>query len=139
MSQVKTDIENFQSYRGDKYSIASVIGALLLKLLQSNGIINNPVVAQTYTNPNYSGAIATTNTPQDLAIANPNRDRLTIQNLDSTDVLLVAVGEDAELGRSYEIDPRGLGILEEGEADKRISIMSAKAGLKFVAIGRVRN
>jgi hypothetical protein len=137
MSQVKTDVENFQNYRGDKYSIASVIGALMLKLLQSSGAINNST--QTYTNSNYSGAIAAANTPQDLTNANQYRDRITIQNLDSTDVLLVGIGEDAVSGRSYEIDPRGVGVIEEGEADKRISVMSTKVGLKFVAIGRVRN
>lgn len=93
----------------------------------------------TYINANYSSAIAAANIPQDLATANPNRDRLTIQNLDSTDVLLIGVGEDAESGRSYEIEPRGLGILEEGEADKRISVLSSKVGLKFVAIARLRS
>lgn len=138
MTQVQIDVENFQTYRGNKYSVASVIGALLLKLLQNNGIVSSPSGNQTYINANYSSAIATANTAQDLAAANSNRDRISIQNLDSTDVLLVGIGEDAESGRSYEIEPRGLGILEEGEADKRISVLSSKTGLKFVAIARLK-
>lgn len=92
-----------------------------------------------YTTANYSGAIAEANTAQDLAIAVPNQDRVTIQNRDSTDVLLIGIGEDAVLGRAYEIDPRGSIVIEVGEADKRISVMSAKAGLQFVAIGVVRS
>ncbi|MGL4619888.1 MAG: hypothetical protein ACRCZS_12645 [Chroococcidiopsis sp.] len=90
-----------------------------------------------YTTANYSGAIADANTAQDLA-AVPNRDRLTIQNLDSTDVLLVGIGEDAVLGRAYEIDPRGSIVIDVGEANQRISVRSAKAGLQFVAIGVIR-
>ncbi len=91
-----------------------------------------------FTTANYSSAIATANIPQNLATADPDRDRLTIQNLDSTDILLVGIGEDAVSGRAYEIEPRGVGVVEEGEADKRISVMSAKAGLKFVAIARLK-
>lgn len=141
MSQVKIDVENFQSYREDKYSIASVIGALLLKLLQSNniGIGYGSPLLPSYTTTNYSGAIAVANIPQDLAAANPNCDRVTIQNRDSTDVLLIGIGEDAVLGRAYEIDPRSSIVIEVGEADKRISVMSSKAGLQFVAIGVLRS
>jgi hypothetical protein len=92
-----------------------------------------------FTTANYSGAIALANTAQDLAPASPNRDRLTIQNLDSTDVLLIGIDEDAVSGRAYEIDPRGYGVVEEGEANQRISILSPKTGLKFVAIARIRS
>lgn len=93
----------------------------------------------TYSTANYSGAIAVVNTPQDLAIAAASRDRITIQNLDLTDTLLIGIGEDAQIGRSYEIEPRGWAVIEEGEANQRISIMSAKAALKFVAIARLRS
>lgn len=99
----------------------------------------DPQPSISFTTENLSGAIAGANIPQDLTPANPNCDRLTIQNLDSTDVLLIGIGEDAQAGRSYEIDPRGVGVIEEGEANQRISVMSAKAGLQFVAIARVRN
>ncbi|MGL4623254.1 MAG: hypothetical protein ACRCZS_30100 [Chroococcidiopsis sp.] len=92
-----------------------------------------------FTTANYSDEIENANTPQDLTAANPNCDRLTVQNLDSTDVLVIGIGEDAQAGRSYEIDPRGVGVIEEGEANQRISVMSAKAGLQFVAIARIRN
>jgi hypothetical protein len=139
MSQVKIDVENFQDYRGNKYNIASVIGALLLKLLQGNGIGNSNSASGGFAFANYSGAIALANQSEDLAAANANRDRITIQNLDSTDVLLIGIGEDAIAGRSYEIDPRGVGVIEEGEANQRISILSAKTGLKFVAIARLKS
>jgi hypothetical protein len=97
-----------------------------------------PPSGHSFTTANYSGAIALANTAQDLAAANANRDRITIQNLDSTDVLLIGIGEDAIAGRSYEIDPRGQGVIEEGEANQRISISSPKAGLAFVAIARIK-
>ncbi len=109
---------------------------ILIREALSGGQTNT---GTSFTTANYSSAIATANTPQDLAAANSNRDRLTIQSLDSTDVLLVGIGEDAVSGRSLEIEPRGLGVLEEGEADKRISVLSAKAGLKFVAIARIKS
>jgi hypothetical protein len=113
----------------------------LLKAIPTNGGVGGGATTtnQSFTTANYSGAIALANTAQDLAAANPNRDRITIQNLDSTDVLLIGIGEDAIASRSYEIDPRGVGVIEEGEANQRISILSAKTGLKFVAIARLRN
>lgn len=116
---------------------------------------NGGQTGNSFTTTNLSGAIAVANIPQDLAggnaasqaahgtpalaAANPNRDRITIQNLDSTDILLIGIGEDAVSGRAYEIDPRGSIVIDQGEADKRISVMSAKVGLKFVAIGVVRS
>lgn len=142
MPDVNQDLENFQSYRGNKYSIASVIAALLYKLVESNlagsGYGYGYSSTQSFTTANYSGAIAAANVAQDLAIADVNRDRITIQNLDSTDILLIGIGENAQIDRSYEIDPRGWAVIEEGEANQRISVLSAKTGLKFVAIGRLR-
>ena len=92
-----------------------------------------------YTNPNYSGIITAANTPQDLASANSKRDRLTIQNLGDSFDLLIAIDIDAQPGNSFVIRPGGAILLEKGEADKRISIYSAQAGLKFTAVGRVEN
>ena len=88
---------------------------------------------------NYSGTIATANTAQDLAAEDTNRDLLTIQNLDDKDDLLLGFGEDASVGRSYQIPPGGVGQIELGEASQRISVASVKAGLAFVATGRVKN
>lgn len=109
---------------------------ILIRQALSGG---QPTSGNSFTTANYSSAIALANNPQDLAPANPNRDRITIQNLDSTDVLLIGIGEDAQAGRSYEIDPRGVGVIEEGEANQRISVSSAKVGLKFIAIARMRS
>ncbi len=108
---------------------------LINRTVGSNG---QPSVVS-FTTTNLSGAIARGLTPQDLTAANPNCDRITVQNLDFNDVLVIGIGEDAQAGRSYEIDPRGVGVIEEGEAQERISVMSAKTGLQFVAIARIRN
>lgn len=109
---------------------------ILIRQALSDG---QPTTGNSFTIANYSGAIAVANIPQDLAAEDPNRDRITIQNLDITDVLLIGIGEDAQAGRSYEIDPRGVGVIEEGEASQRISLSSDKAGLQFVAIGRIKS
>lgn len=91
----------------------------------------------TYLNPNYSGTINSANVAQDLATADPKRDRLTIQNID-TESLLFSIAADAKIGSSIVLDPGGIATLEQGEADKRISVRSAKTGLSFVAWGRVK-
>ena len=92
----------------------------------------------TYGKADYSGIITAADTAQDLAAANPNRDRLTIQNLDDIESLLISIDVDAEVGSSVVLDPGGVATLEEGEADKRVSVRSAKTGLPFVAWGRIK-
>ena len=106
-------------------------------LLDPN-VANGGATSTSYSNPNYSGLINTANTAQDLAAANANRDRLTIQNLDEDEAMLINIGGDAGSGNSFVLDPGVPALLEEGEADKRISVSSAKAGLRFAAIGRVK-
>lgn len=138
---MKEDIDRYVEYIKTTYrrnipiTEADLIRNTLLHIIASNF---KDVATASFTTANYSSAIAINNTPQDLATANKNRTSLTIQNLDNTDVLLVGIGEDAYSGRSYEIEPRGVGVVEEGEADKRISVLSSKTGLKFVAIARLK-
>lgn len=135
MDQVQTDVERFQSYRNNKYNLASVVAGLILRLIDN---LNGNNLTATYSNPNYSGVIAIVDTPQNLVIANPKRDRLLIQNIDDTDTLLLNIDADAATDISFQIRAGGDFLLEEGMADKRISVMSSKVGLKFVAIGRVK-
>ena len=129
------DIAQLQSYL-ENSSIPLETIALALNLKNSQSTSGDLIYD--YSVVNYSGTIASSNIAQDLTTANPNCDRITIQNLDSSDILLVGIGEDAVSGRSYEIEPRGVGVVETGEANKRISVSSSKVGLKFVAIGNIR-
>lgn len=91
-----------------------------------------------YDNPDYSGTIAQANTPQDLCSSNYNRDRLTLQNLSESARILLNIDDDAMAGISFVIEPGGYLQLEEGEADKRISVASPSSGVNFVAKGRVK-
>ena len=103
--------------------------------------LGNPSASNNYAYDvaNYSGIIVASNTAQDLAIANPDREYITIQNLDENAVLLIGINQDAEFGTSYEVEPRGSAVIERGEADKRISVLSRSNGLKFVAIARIKS
>jgi hypothetical protein len=112
---------------------------LLLRIAEAveSGTNTPPTIGTiSYSNPDYSGAIIQANTPQDLCSANPSRDRVTLQNI-STGRIILNVDANAVPGVSFVIEPGGIVVLEQGEADKRISIASATAGLAFVAKGRI--
>lgn len=135
---LEQDVASYLSYlQGSGIPQETVSLALQYKV--SAASVTGGAIAPVYAVANYSGIILAANTAQDLALVNVNRDRLTIQNLDTTDLLLIGIGENAVSGMAYEIDPRGSITIETGEADKRISVISAKAGLRFTAIGVVRS
>ena len=130
-------LKGYWDWETSKVPLETVQTVIDYKQLQNGGSSSNTgEQTNSYTNPNFSGTIAAANTPQDLAAADPNRDRLTIQNLDETESLLYKIGEDAAVGSSFELLKGGIAYLDAGEADKRISVLSGKQGLAFVAIGR---
>ncbi len=133
------DIADYLAYiQGSPVPSETIALALQYKGTGVSGTGNSDAPSS-YSIANYSGIIAESNTPQDLAIALRSREYITIQNLDENAILLIGIDQDAASGTSYEIEPRGSAVIERGEADKRISVLSAEAGLKFVAIARIRS
>jgi hypothetical protein len=133
---LQQDIANYLAYvQGSHVPPETISSALLYKGAAVGG--GSATAGSIYSTVNISGVITLANAAQDLAAASPNRDRIDIQNLDASEVLLIGIGEDATSGRAFEIDPRQSAVIEEGEANQRISILSSKTGLKFVAIARI--
>lgn len=132
---LQQDVANYLAYvQGSGIPPETVAMALQYRNIDSSGS-SQPE----YSIDNYSGIIVSANVPQDLAPPDLRRHYINIQNIDDDGVLLIGIDSDAQAGRSYQIEAGGSGVVEIGEADKRISVLSSKTGLKFVAIARIRN